>query len=93
MTSLGFRKTDYKNLSTDPSAVDGENDGQESDDEDLQISFSEILDIHDDLWYIWQHLKMKAEEIAVPIFDKGNFPQFLNFITMDDPYLDSQQDF
>lgn len=85
MTTLGFRKNDYKNLSTDLS--DSDSEGESSYFEN-NILFSDVIDFHDLLWRIWGDLKDKADEIGVPIFDRGRFPQFLNFVMRGNPYLE-----
>jgi len=81
--SLGFRKNDYKNISSDVTEEDIPNIPEET-----GPSPSEVSQFHDSLWEIWNTLKDSTESMSVPIFDKGTFPDFLNFITDNDPYFE-----
>lgn len=81
--SLGFRKNDYRHL-----VSDGFEDDSEEIEHDNGIPFSEVLGLHDDLWIIWKSLETLTDDLGVPLLDNGNYTNFLNFITRNNPYLE-----
>jgi len=83
MMSLGFRKNDYRNLTSD-FIEDDDLDQTEGN----RPAFSDVLNTQDALWEIWDLLKGQADVLSVPIFDEGSFPDFLNFITEGNPYFE-----
>ena len=72
--SLGFRKNDYRKVSSDVT----ETEPYQWEDDDAPL-FSEILESQDILWDLWNFLQTRTDEMSIPIFDEGSFPDFLNF--------------